>query len=148
MSRTATALGPVLLRPVLPGPLLLRPLLLVVAVLGLLGSGGVELPPRATGTPAVSVLASAAGPAALRAPAAPRGPSHTADSQAPGSVTRAGYALTFVPSSGGTDLPPAAGADVATHLTADPPSRPPAAPLLAAVHDAAPGRAPPTTTGT
>ena len=141
MSRTATALGPVLLRP----------LLLVVAVLGLLGSGGVEL---ASGAPAVSVLATAAGPAALRAPvalrapAAPRGPSHGADSQAPGSVTRAGYALTSVPSSGGTDLPPAAGADVAMHLTADPPSRPPAAPLLAAVPDAAPGRAPPTTTGT
>ena len=133
MSRTATAL---------------RPLLLVVAVLGLLGSGGVELAPRATGTPTVSVLASAVGPAALRAPAAPRGPSHGADSQAPGSVTRAGYALTSVPSSGGTDLPPAAGADLAMHLTADPPSRLPAAPLLAAVHDAAPGRAPPTTTGT
>ena len=155
MSRTATALPPRLLASGL-----LRPLLLVVGVLALLGTGGVEVAPRATGTPAVSVLASAAGPAALRAPAvlgaptalrapaAPRGPVHGTDSQGPGSVSRAGYALTSVPSSGGADLPPAAGPSVAIHLTADPPSRPSAAPHLAADHDPAPGRAPPTTTGT
>ncbi|MCW2615267.1 MAG: hypothetical protein JWN08_2261, partial [Frankiales bacterium] len=38
---------------------LLRPLLLVAACLALVGTGGVELAPRTSGAPAVSVLASA-----------------------------------------------------------------------------------------
>ena len=126
----------------------LRPLLLVVAVLGLLGSGGVELAPRTAGAPAVSVLASAAGPAASRATPPTGAPVHRADGQAPATVSRAGYAAMSVPSSGGSDLPPATGPLVALHLTAARQSRPPTAPHLGSAHDAAAGRAPPTTTGT
>ena len=126
----------------------LRPVLLVVAVLGLLGSGGVELTPRTAGVPAVSVLASSAGPATPRATPATGAPVHRADGQAPATATRPGAALTSVPSPGGGDLPPATGPHVATHLTAAPQSRPPTAPHLGSGHDAAAGRAPPTTTGT
>ena len=135
--------------------LLLGPLLLVVAVLGLLGSGGVEPAPRATGARVVSVLASAAVPTAQRtapgqrtAPAQRTAPVHRADSQAPGTVTRAGYAVTSVPSSGGSDLPPGAGPHLVTPPLPGAQSRRPGAPHLAAGHDAAAGRAPPTTTGT
>ena len=126
----------------------LRPVLLVVAVLGLLGSGGVELTSRTAGAPAVSVLASATGPATPRATPATGAPVQRADGQAPATDTRPGAGLTSVPGPGGGDLPPATGPHVATRLTAAPQSRPPTAPHLGSGHAAAAGRAPPTTTGT
>ena len=121
---------------------LLRPLLLVVAVLGLLGTGGVELVARPGGASAVSVLAGATTTAALSTPL------QRADAQAPGAVLRPGLAPTSTPTAGGPALPPPASVTVAPHLLTRPQGRPPTAPHLAAAWSSASGRAPPLTTGT
>lgn len=120
---------------------LLRPLLLVAACLALVGTGGVELAPRAAGAPAVSVLASA-----TTRPDAPAGP--RTDATPPREVLRAALAAASTPSSGASALSPSAGALVAPHLVSAPQGRPPTAPDLPAPHGVPDGRAPPLTTGT
>ena len=125
----------------LPLLALLRPLLLAAAALGLLGSGGVELPPRPAGLPA------AAAPAGgVSEPAAPQGP--RTDSPQTRAVVRAGLAPIASPSAGGPPAAPGSSTLVVPHLVDSPAAPPPAAPHLRAKHDLASGRAPPLTTGT
>ncbi len=119
-----------------------RPLLLVLAVLGLLGTGGVEPVVRSGSTPAVSVPVVAAGTVARGAP------SRRADSQAPGAVVRPGLATASTPTSGGAALAPPSAPTGAVHPEALLRHRAPAAPHLARAWSPRTGRAPPVTTGT
>ncbi len=123
---------------------LLRPLLLLVAALALVGTGGVELAPRAA-PPAVVTVATAASTTAASRPAAP---SARTDGSVPGPVLRAALSVAAAPTVGGAALPPGRTPHVAPHLVSTPQTRPPTSPDLAAPRGGIDGRAPPVTTGT
>lgn len=119
-----------------------RPLLLVLAVLGLLGTGGVEPTTRSGATPGVSVPAGAAGSVARGAP------SQRADTQAPGVVVRPGLATASTPTSGGAALAPPAAPTVSAHPGGSSRDHAPTSPHLVRAWSPQAGRAPPVTTGT
>ena len=127
-----------------------RQLVLVVAALCLLGTGAVELTPRAGS--ALAATSAAHGPAVGGASSAGRAtPSRpAAESSAPSSALtlRAAFAAA-APSGGGTAAaPPGSSPLVAPHLIARPVARPPAPSYVLAVPGGPTERAPPVPAGT